>query len=226
MPYLSCNNDEIADDISSIDDFVEKLSLQKKMFIYGPSGSGKTTLLKAIFDKLSNDKNCLFIDGENVGSNISRSIRDSFEELYGEDRNLYEAFKNREKNQKVVFVEKIEAISSKTARDNLITELENDFDNLIIFSSDTYEQFKLLFSSGILCNYFQYVLRGFSINQRESFITKICSIFKINEEEEVNDVIKAVKLSTSLCSVLDLSGPDILLQLTIKIVKERMYLNK
>ncbi|WP_324824302.1 metallophosphoesterase [Sinanaerobacter sp. ZZT-01] len=142
FPSLTYNtfteNEEIEKhDIEKEEELFELVQANKRIVINGEHKAGKTVLSKRIFKNLiaSGKIPILLTASDITKKKIDKTILYAFQEQYLLENSAYNRFLQLPKENKVVLIDEADLIN-KSAFDALIQYLDNNFDQIIIFSEE------------------------------------------------------------------------------------------
>ena len=206
------------DDINNFEELVDFLINGNRVFIYGRSNSGKTTLIKRIMKELELKQFVLHISHDEISNNFESVIENSFYKVYGYHKN----FNDIKQLNPVMFVDGIDLVDTEARRNKFIDFVWVNFDSFLFCSSTKQSELnnnKIQSMSG-------YVIHGFSLKQRNSYISKICACFDTLSDDEIEKIKSAVEISFASCSLLDLTNPYFILEICIKIITDELYMQQ
>lgn len=225
MPFLRANSGKINnDDIKNFDELVNCIERDKHIIITGGSNTGKSSLLAKLFRYyLSHGFVPLLIRGKEVSSNdIHKILKTTFEDTYGDDKALYNLYQNMPSEKKVFVFDDFDYISSGVQQ-TWLKYLENKAQFYVLSTSDDLFNKKIMdLSDGC----YTYTCCGLTIKQREEYIRRICMYMNVDEDYEIEKIIKAVSIATSGCSLLDITDPSLMFYLVVKIIEDKSYLEQ
>jgi len=168
-----------ADTVEIIDEesFINFLYDQKRIYISGGTDYGKTTLLKYIFSLLSQEKVVLYCSIDDINSpNRKQVVKHVFEKIYGEKREMYSAFLQLPKEQKVIIIDDIHRIDTKRFYE-FLSGIENEFE-YIILASNTFVDFDIeSLQRNASGDYAKCYIKPFYYDKREELVKKLIPLF-------------------------------------------------
>lgn len=178
--------------------FYKKLEMEKRVIIIGEHNSGKTTLAKRTFDYFYNSgKYPLLLKASDINKKeISKIIKNVFEEQYEEDNNAFEKYTQVSKNDKIVIIDESEMIKDAILK-RLIEYLCDEEYNVIMFSEKKvdFDLQKKVIDSLAEQPIFELSIRPFLYNRRKMLIEKLIKNKYVNiqniknEVKKINDII-------------------------------------
>lgn len=205
-------------EISSLDEFMEKVQDKKYLNIVGGDNSGKTALLKILFLYLIDYKMIpLFLNAENIkGKHLNKVIKYTFQEQYSEDPLQYERFRQLRKDQKIAIIDDFDNIKDNV-KSEFILILKEQFDYIIIGTKNEQEY-------NIVENVRKeidekndfYVLKisDFYLNKRHDLIKNICRASNCMNDEDIEKIIEAINgFAKHQLELFDFD-PDFIIQFT------------
>lgn len=181
-------------ELKTIEEFIDFLEENRKVFISGSTNSGKTTLMKHIFLSMTSSKVPLFLEVDNK-TRIKKAtfVRHLFEEQYGESATLYERYQQLDKSNKVILVDGWDLLQEKS-RDNLIALLNEEFDYIIISSSSKSSSIidsikEELTKNKPLC---ELHIKPFFTEKRNQLVRNICIQKNAYNDEDINNVNRLI----------------------------------
>jgi len=129
-------NGGINQEFTSLDTFVSEILSRKRVLITGGDNSGKTSLLKMLFlHLLEKQYTVIFCEAESVrGGNVDRIIKNSFEDVYGNNDSDYRRYEQIPKSRKVLIIDDTDIIKPSSF-DSLLPQLADKFEYTIFASS-------------------------------------------------------------------------------------------
>lgn len=181
--------------------FITEIKDKKKVIITGVSEIGKTTLLKELFLHFSEEYCVISIDTENIKSrNYDKVVKETFEEIYGDDKYDYEKYLQLPKNKRVLIIDDVDTIKSNSFDSFILSA--NEMFGIMIFSTKKVIDFNIV---NRLKNVFdtensiaKYHIDLFYPDKRKELVNNIVSIENKNDES-----IEIEQISNSLCDALD-----------------------
>lgn len=196
LTYHPNNELDKEKNITCMDDLIDLLNAQKKIFIRGGNNSGKTSLCNMLCMKLAEKSVPVIIKGEFVarGAKIDKVIKQSFMDMYGDDASLYHEYEQLDKNKKVIMVDNIN-LWSNASKEKVISYLSLCYETIILFSDielnlDVIEQVKNSLRND---KYYDLTIEPFYYDLREKLIEKTlltldCVVYK-SDVERINEFI-------------------------------------
>lgn len=182
-------------EIKNVDEFMEILEDNKKVFISGSTNSGKTTLMKHLFISITNYNKVPLLLSVDSKTRIKKQnfIRHLFEEQYGEDSTLYERYQQLDKDKKVILIDGFDILQEKS-KENLISSLDDDFEYMIFSSngkkSNVIDSIKdELTDSKPLC---ELHIKPFFTEKRNQLVRNICTQKSTYNDEDINNVNRLI----------------------------------
>lgn len=173
--------------------FVEDILLHKKVLVTGGYNSGKTTLLKSLFLSLTDEYIVIFCNISDIrGKKADRIIKNSFEDIYGENQSDYDRFTQAPKEKRILIIDDIDQISSSDF-ESFVSQLNDTFEFFIFASKqvldiDLIEKMKVYLKTTDRIT--KYRIVPFFTDKRNELIQKIVELFYDDSES----VIKNTKL--------------------------------
>ncbi len=201
--------------ITEMDSFIAKLNNVKKIVITGRTESGKSLLAKSVFINLMENKTVIYVNGANINNDFERSIKDAFEDIYGNNLINYEIFRQAEPTDVAIIVDNIDAVDI-SYRDLFIEYINRKFG--IIVETCQYE-IELDITSRLKkrrinrdCALFK--IESFYVNKRRELVTKIINIIHTGTQETKNRIINTLCDALSRQKMLYNLNPNFIVQFT------------
>lgn len=212
FPLLEEESNE--SEISNIDDFLSTIEELRKICILGRRDFGKSTLVKKVYSILSQNKVCIFLDGEDVGrSNPEICIRGAFEEGYTRDPLMFEKFKQLSLEEKVLIIDDVDLIPEERTK-FFWDYTEANFGYIIQTSSldielDIKERLK---KKNLEHDFTLFKLRAFYSDKREQLVTKLVKILIPNNDEAQQRTVRLLCDALTKRKVFYSWSPDFIVQ--------------
>ena len=201
-------------DALSMDDFLERLVSAKKVIVSGINDSGKSALSKAVFMALSPRMTVLLLHGAKVDGKPERTIRNTFESIYGKDATIYERFKQADPSSLVLIIDDVDVID-EAYRDSFIDYANAHFGTVM----ETCQQDIELDIQNRLKkkherkDYTVFHLEPFYANKRRELVTKIIDIIG-SDMQNKDDMISLLCDMLSKQKTLYNWSPSFIIQFT------------
>lgn len=218
FPLLEEQRDEQRDgvthDVSSMEDFLERLESSRKVLVSGLNDSGKSALTKAAFVELSAKKTVLLLHGSKVDAKPERTVRNAFEAIYGRDPSIYERFKQADPSSLALIIDDVDAIDD-AYRDGFIDYVNDRFGSILEtcqqeIELDIQSRFKKKHDRK---HYSVFRLEPFYANKRRELVTKIISIIG-NDGQNKDEMISLLCDMLSKQKTLYNWSPSFIIQFT------------
>lgn len=119
--------------------FVADILKKKKIYIHGGYNSGKSTLLKYLCLYLLEEYAVILYDASIPNARkAKRIIKNCFEDMYGDNPELYQCFNQIPRDKKILMIDNIDQIENESF-DILIKELEESFGHFVFTSKRVLE---------------------------------------------------------------------------------------
>lgn len=201
--------------INSMEEFIDRISVVKKMVIMGRNESGKTVLAKSIFLRLIESKTVIFVDGADVHGNYDRVIKSAFEDIYGVDVIKYETFKQAKTEELAVIIDNVDAVND-SYRESFSDYINNKF-GIIVETCQQEIELDIknrLKKKRANRDFAIYKIAPFYINKRRELVTKILDLIHLGPEETKIEIIATLCDALSRQKILYNWSPDFIVQFT------------
>lgn len=201
-------------EINTMNDFISKLEIEHKIIISGQIGSGKTSLSKAIFQELVTKKIVVYLKGEEVNGNFEKTIKSAFEDIYGNDSEKYEVYKQTDSSNKAIIIDDFDAIR-KEYQEGFSLYIDENFNTIVETSLEEIDidiQNRLKKRKNNK-EFLHLRVAPFYMDKRRQLVTKVVDIIGNDgqsKENIINTLCNALTSQKSLYSW----GPDFIVQFT------------
>lgn len=208
-------NNSVTRDIKTMADFLSRLKTEPKVVITGMVESGKTVLTKALFLELSKVIPTIILHGSDVRkNNYEKIIRNAFEDIYGSDSTIYEAFRQTPSESKGIIIDNFDAIDG-VYKDGFADFL---YDNFGVIIETVIDEIDLNIENRLKKrknnkDYLQLRLCPFFSDKRKQLVTKVVDIIGNDGQSKdsiINNLCDALTRQKSLYNW----NPDFIVQFT------------
>ena len=213
-PYLYSNTSG-NDDIDSLEGLVNFINEGNRIFIHGRSSSGKTILLNRLMLEFEDKKDILLLAADEITNNFTTCIENTYEKIYGRKLSFFDI---KQRNT-IILVDNIDKIDKLSKKEKFISFLFENFESFVVTSETKQKDF----NNDEIKSIFGFTIQGFSLKQRNNFIEHICYSFNTLNSDDVELIKKAVSISLASCSLLDLTSPYLVFEITRKIIIDELY---
>ncbi len=224
MPSITTNKDNF--EVSDVNKIIEKIKSNKLFVIEGSSKTGKTTLLKAIFAQCQKVSPCLFLKiTSSTNDNAKKMIKDSFENMYGDDPNAFKQFQSFDINSRYVFVDNFEILKDTVTKTKILDYLKENFGGVIISYSknetpkNSIKEMMLFSQDVIYRNY------GITAKGRRELVRRVCELKGV-DNSNVDAISNLFEREINGVNIFDFTDPSQGLLLLETIIDQKLYLER
>lgn len=216
------------EEVSGLDEILNRIRDEKEMFLLGSAKSGKTSLLKVLFLKARSFGVPVYVDLSKEGlSSVTPRIAEkvAFERLYGDSERLRKEFDALPLGERIVLVDNFSFLEEESKKKDWLEYFKERYGITVFSLVSSYNPRERIVEDTFIDPDHRYHIMGLTAKKREELAKKIGASKGVDPQNYI-DLYNTAEAALRSSSLLDYTDPEDLILALEEIADKKLYLER